>query len=208
MKTSGSSIRPLSQGSLLVATATSGTLLGSLLLISVLLPASEPALVGANGLPDVADLRESQAVVLFTGDIEERHVLQRLSVEEYNENTRPGDPIELHITFRGGQATLLMRTEGGATVDSPVTGDNLRVVFSVGADTFYSEPGDCTVQLESITYLTIDTGGDAWHVAPRGVPIPEYTGTLSCNDVTDFRGDTRVSLNAVFLYHPPDSPLA
>lgn len=189
-------------GVILVVGAAGAALVLGLVLGSILLPTPGPAAV-AGALPAARSLSGSEAVVVLTGDLEAHHVLDRLSVDEYNEDTSPGDPIDVVLTFRGAAAGLRIRTEA-ATLDTPV---GARAVVSLGADTFYLDPEDCTIELASIEYVVVQPSAVAIG-PPQGRPIPAYTGLLSCADVDDFRGNVTVTIQAVFQYRPDQSPLS
>lgn len=138
------------------------------------------------------------------GDMVGRWLLDGISVEEYNEGTLPGDPIALDLTFRGGGATLLIRAQG-LTPNAPT--DQTRVVFSLDAETFFSEPGQCTVELASVEHVVLEPSA-VRRGPPRGTPIPSYIGSVTCVDVTAPVSGVTVSIEADFQYRPEDSLLA
>lgn len=179
--------------------AAAATLVATFLIGSLILPpaAADPA--GA----DIRALSGSQALVAVSGDIAGIHVLGQLNVEEYNEDTSEGDPIDLNLTFRGEAATLLIRAEQ-LTLGTPT---EARVIAALGADTFYSEPGICTVELATIDYIVLEP--TAVRIGPpRGQPIPEYNGMVTCTNISNLQGDVVVSIEAVFQYRPEDSLLS
>jgi hypothetical protein len=208
MKTSGFSF-PFSV--LLIVGAAAATLSTGLVLGVLILPAPEPDHVEAAELPAPETLPNgSRAMVLVTGDREERFVSQQVTAVEFNEDTEEGDPIELNLRFSGSGVSLLIRTNGGITIDDPATDDRARVVFSMGADTFYSLPGDCTIELRSIEYVTIGEPGTAplsFRGAPHHVPIPHYTASVACDALEALQSGITISLEAVFRYDEKNDQL-
>jgi hypothetical protein len=185
----------------LVTVATAATLVITLLIGSVILPAQPTA---ANGPPSVDSLTGSRAIITASGDVERVQTLDQLAVEEYNEDTTPGDPINLHLTFRGGGNSLLIRGES-LTLNTPAPAS--RVIVSLQADTFYADPGDCTIELASIDYVVLEPSA-VRAGPPRGRPIPSYTGTVDCPALQEFQSDIMISIQAVFQYRPEESPLS
>ena len=190
-------------GAVLVVAAGVVTLAATFLLGSMLLPSGRAGTTD-DGRPSFDVLTGSQAIVTASGDVEGVVVLDQLSVEEYNEETREGDPIDLSLTFRGGGTTLLIRAEA-LTPNTPAPAS--RLVISIGAHTFYVDPGGCTVELSSIDYVVVEPA-PIRAGPPRGRPIPAYTGTLYCPDLHEFQGDTVVTIDAAFQYRPEESPLS
>jgi hypothetical protein len=196
---------------LLIVGAAAATLAAGLVLSALILPGSEPDHVEAAELPAPETLPNgSRVIVVVSGDREERLVSQQVTAVEFNEDTQEGDPIELNLTFSGSGVGLLIRTNGGITIDDPAAGDRARVVFSMGADTFYSQPGDCTIELRSIEYVTIGEPGTAplsFRGAPHHVPIPHYTASVTCVELVGLQGETTISLEAVFRYDEKNDQL-
>jgi len=149
--------------------------------------------------PSADMLVGSQAVMVVAGEKSQRETLNRLSVEEYNEGTRVDDPIDIHLTYRGAGATLLIRAED-LRVGSPAPAKG--VIVTLGDNTFSA--GECTVELVSVEPVVLRPAPIA-SGPPRGQPIPAYTGSLHCSDLHDLRTDARVALQAIFQYRPEES---
>lgn len=56
----------------------------------------------------IDDLSGSQAILVLSGYHQGRHQLNRLSVGEYNEGASPDDPLELSLTYRSSDVSLLI----------------------------------------------------------------------------------------------------
>ncbi|MDP8959656.1 MAG: hypothetical protein M3N51_10800, partial [Actinomycetota bacterium] len=85
-------------------------------------------------------------------------------------------------------------------VGEPITGDRLRVTFTLDGKNFFPDPADCTLQFARLTQTSPDRDAERTFVVVAG---PRGAGTLSCAKVEAVRQEGLVvSLEAVFRLEP------
>jgi hypothetical protein len=166
-------------------------------------PAPAPWQQGTLTLPTVDDLSGSQALLVLSGDDEGRYELNQLTVHEWNEDATPQGPLKLSLTFRGGNASLLI-TASEITADSPAMGGAASATVHVGGASYFGNDGQCTIMLADVDYTVLEPLAAVRDGIPRGVPIPTYAGTVECSSIRELRTDRHVEVSAVFRHQPEE----
>lgn len=193
----------LSMSLLLAATAMAATAAVVFLVGQAVLPAEAPALppgVEADA-PTIDELSGSQAILVLSGDHEGRHQLNRLSVGEYNEGAAPGDPLDLSLTYRNSDISLLI-TANDITSNVPASGDAASAIVGVKGANYFGNHRECTITLQAVDYEVLEPLPAVQDGVPRGVPIPIYAGTVECQNIQEIRTDRSIDLYAVFQHQP------
>jgi hypothetical protein len=151
--------------------------------------------------PTVDDLSGSQAILVVSGEEEGRLLLDRLTVNEYNEGAAPGDPLQLSLTYRTGNASLLI-TAREITGDTPASGEAASAVLGLEGANYFGTKGNCAVSLQSVDYVVLEPMPGVLDGVPRGMPIPVYAGTVDCESVRNIHSGALVDIYAVFQYLP------
>lgn len=195
-RTDRTPLTPILLGFLAVAAAAIGAYA-----VGAVVLATGPAPVSDNPstAPAVSDLSGTQAILLATD--EDPLIMNRVTVSNYNEDTTAGDPLNLSLTFRGGNASLLI-TASDATVGETVPGEDVSITFGGQGGTYFGNDGQCTLTLERVEYIVLEPMVGVLDGVPRGQPIPEYAGTIQCDNLDEVRTDDTLSFDGAFQYSP------
>lgn len=179
----------------IAATAVGAYAIGTIVLATG--SATVPA--GESRAPIVSDLSGSQAIILAAD--EDPLVMNRVTVNKYNEDTTAGDALDLSLTYRGGNASLLI-TASDVSVDETVSGEDVSVTFGAHGGTYFGNDGQCTLTLERVDYIVLEPMVGVLDGVPRGEPIPEYAGTIGCDNLDEVRTNDTLSFQGAFQYSP------
>ncbi|HZD23263.1 MAG TPA: hypothetical protein VE569_07655 [Acidimicrobiia bacterium] len=154
--------------------------------------------------PTVQDLSGTQAVFVVLGDRDAQLELNRVaSVGEYNPGKVGDTPIDLSLTYRSSEASLLLSAKG-LTVDRPATGGSAEAVLGWEGSNYFATNGECTITLETRDHTILEPLLAVRDGVPRGEPIPTYAGTFLCTDVKELRGDGSVTIQGAFQFDPQE----
>ncbi|MDP8959261.1 MAG: hypothetical protein M3N51_08700, partial [Actinomycetota bacterium] len=122
--------------------------LGWLLLPHAAFQPGGGARAAALALPSLDDLDGPVAVAVTQGDLEGRFVLDRLEGSDLADD-------RFRFTFSSPAFDSLM-VNGRGVVGEPVTGDRLRVTFTLDGKNFFPDPTACTLQFARLTQTSPD----------------------------------------------------
>lgn len=179
----------------IAATALGAYVIGTIVLATGPQPVSDDQ----STAPTVSDLSGSQAIILATD--EDPLVMNRVTISKYNEDTTAGDPLDLSLTYRGGNSSLLI-TASDVNVDETVSGKDVSVTFGAHGGTYFGNDGQCTLTLEQVDYIVLEPMVGVLDGVPRGVPIPEYAGTIRCDNLDEVRTPDTLTFQGAFQYSP------
>lgn len=156
-----------------------------------------------SALPTVDDLTGSQALLVLSGEEQRTYELNQVTVEEWNEETTPDDPLKLLLAFRGDGASLVISARA-ITPGTPATGEAAQATVSVSGASYFGTNGECTISLEELDRVVLEPQPAVLDGVPRGVPIPTYAGIVECSGIEELRTDGRTDVYAVFRHRPSE----
>jgi hypothetical protein len=158
--------------------------------------------LGPDGLPQSTRLEGSSAMVVVSGNISGRFVLdQPLTAEVGDTQGGTAETIDLGITYAGSSTLLGLHAEN-AGVGEPLTGSDLAVEIVLNGEQ-YEVPADaCVVELQQLRYVVLRPLAAVQAGPPRGVPLPAFAGRIDCQGLTAVESDRVVSLAGVFRVDP------
>jgi hypothetical protein len=158
--------------------------------------------LGPDGLPQSTRLEGSSAMVVVSGDISGRFVLdQPLTAEVGDTQGGTAETIDLGITYAGSSTRLGLHAEN-AGVGEPLTGSDLAVEIVLNGEQYEVPAGACVVELQQLRYVVLRPLAAVQAGPPRGVPLPAFAGRIDCQGLTAVESDRVVSLAGVFRVDP------
>lgn len=158
--------------------------------------------LGPDGLPQSTRLEGSSAMVVVSGDISGRFVLdQPLTAEVGDTQGGTAETVDLGITYAGSSTLLGLHTKN-AGVGEPLTGSDLAVEIVLNGEP-YEVPADaCVVELQQLRYVVLRPAAAVQAGPPRGVPLPAFAGRIDCQGITAPDSNRIVNLAGVFRVDP------
>lgn len=166
--------------------------------------------LGPDGLPQSTRLEGSSAMVVTSGDLAGRFVLdQPLTAEVGDTQGGTAETIDLGITYAGSSTRLYDRVSEllglhakNAKVGEPLTGSDLAVEIVLNGEQ-YEVPADaCVVELHHLRYVVLRPLAGFQTGPPRGVPLPAFAGRIDCQGITALDSNRVVNLAGVFRVDP------
>lgn len=158
--------------------------------------------LGPDGLPQSTRLEGSSAMVVVSGDISGRFVLdQPLTAEVGDTQGGTAETVDLGITYAGSSTRLGLHAEN-AGVGEPLTGSDLAVEIVLNGEQYEVPVGACVVELQQLRYVVLRPLAAVQAGPPRGVPLPAFAGRIDCQGLTAVESDRVVSLAGVFRVDP------
>ncbi|MGH8875064.1 MAG: hypothetical protein ACRDVM_07420 [Acidimicrobiia bacterium] len=188
---------------LVVVAATFGlSLVVALVLGAFVLPGAGVSTARPVALPTLDEIQGSAAIVVASGGLEGRFLLDRPTSASFGDaQDGTATAIDLGNSLEGAGFAKLAVTAQGAAEGAVLEADAVDVTFSLSGKTFFTDPGDRTMELLELDYVV--TRPSALLTAPpAGVPIPAYAGLVICTDVKELRSDLHVTITALFQYRP------
>jgi hypothetical protein len=158
--------------------------------------------LGPDGLPQSTRLEGSSAMVVTSGDLAGRFVLdQPLTAEVGDTQGGTAETVDLGITYAGSSTLLGLHAEN-AGVGEPLTGSDLAVEVVLNGEQ-YEVPADaCVVELHQLRYVVLRPLAAVQAGPPRGVPLPAFAGRIDCQGITALDSNRVVNLAGVFRVDP------
>jgi hypothetical protein len=158
--------------------------------------------LGPDGLPQPTRLEGSRAMVVASGDLAGRFVLdQPLTAEVGDTQGGTAETVDLGITYAGSSTRLGLHAEN-ARVGEPLTGSNLAVEIVLNGEQ-YEVPADaCVVELHQLRYVVLRPLPAVRAGPPRGVPLPAFAGRIECQGITALDSGRVVNLAGAFRVDP------
>ncbi|MEX2623774.1 MAG: hypothetical protein WD651_08595 [Acidimicrobiia bacterium] len=157
--------------------------------------------LGPNGLPSSTQLGGTMAILVATGDISGRFLLDRSLLAQVGD-TEGGTAraLDLGISYASPPNRLDI-TAHNAGVDDRLTGDRIMIGVTLNGERFEVSDSACSVELDQLHYVVLRPLAAVQAGPPRGVPLPAFAGRLECQDLVSESGRS-VSLSGVFRVVP------
>lgn len=158
----------------------------------------------AKGLPSPDRLGGTRAVLVSSGDIEGRFVLdQPLQGFVGDTNSGTADRIDIGVAYSGSSSGLaIMAMKAGQGME--ISGEALQLEIVLNGHAFVADPAACTMVLHELRYVVLRPMPAVAAGPPRGVPLPSFSGRIECIDLQGAESDWRVDLVGVFRWSPED----
>ncbi|MEX0667309.1 MAG: hypothetical protein WD313_03160 [Acidimicrobiia bacterium] len=158
--------------------------------------------LGPDGLPQSTRLEGSTAMLVASGDIAGRFVLdQPLTAEVGDTQGGTAEAIDLGITYAGSSTRLGVHAQD-ASVGEPLTGSDLAVEVVLNGEQFEVPADACVVELQQLRYVVLRPLAAVQAGPPRGVPLPAFAGRIDCQGLTAVDSNRVVNLTGVFRVDP------
>lgn len=159
--------------------------------------------LGPNGLPSSSQLDGTIAMLVASGDINGRFILDHPLLAQVGD-TRGGTAVTLDLgvsyASAGNQLEITARNAG---VDERLTGGRIVIEVTLNGERFEVPDSACSVELDQLHYVVLRPLAAVQAGPPRGVPLPAFAGRLECEGLVSESGRS-VSLSGVFRVVPED----
>jgi hypothetical protein len=159
--------------------------------------------LGPNGLPSSTQLDGTIAILVASGDVSGRFILDHPLLAQVGD-TRGGTAVTLDLgasyASAGNQLEITARNAG---VDERLTGGRILIEVTLNGERFEVPDSACSVELDQLHYVVLRPLAAVQAGPPRGVPLPAFAGRLECEGLVSDSGRS-VSLSGVFRVVPED----